>query len=218
MTSDPERAGWRKGVVVPVALIVALLAGFGVWKFWLSDDPLVAVPDRVCSRSLPGDSLRPLLPERGEAFEEHVFDFSPRGSLSAPGKCVLSGGGKSVHIGYYMVFWPDGYRKEDVDRDAKKPGNLPVNFGEAEGYVKGYVKGYVEGGAVRLFVGCPRVNGHDGLLQVTASLGGESGKLKDRPTMARVAALAADSARALGQRVEGCDSATRLPDGVPSIG
>ncbi|MER7199350.1 MULTISPECIES: hypothetical protein [unclassified Streptomyces] len=210
MTSDPERASWRKGVVVTVALIVALLAGFGVWKFWLSDDPLVAVPDRVCSRSLPGDSLRPLLPERGEAFEEYASDFSPRGSLSAPGKCVLSGGGKSVHIGYYVVFWPDGYRKEDVDRDAKKPGNLPVTLGKA--------KGYVEGRAVKLFVNCPRVNGHDGLLQVTASLGGESGKLKDRPTMGRVAALAADSARALGQRVEGCDSATRLPDGVPSIG
>lgn len=210
IASEPERASWRKGVVVPVALIVVLLAGFGVWKFWLSDDPLVAVPDRVCSRSLPGDSLRPLLPERGGAFEEYAFDFSPRGSLSAPGRCVLSGGGKSVHIGYYVIFWPDGYRQEDVDRDAKKPGNLPVGLGKG--------KGYVAGGAVKLFVNCPRVNGHDGLLQVTVSLGGESGKLKDRPTMARVAALAADSARALGQRVEGCDSATRLPDGVPSIG
>ncbi|MEC4019182.1 hypothetical protein [Streptomyces sp. H27-D2] len=209
--SAPERGSRRKKIIVPVCLGVAVLAGLGVWKFALSQDLAVAVPDRVCDNALPGGTVQELLPERGKAFEEKLYGFASPESVSSVWKCSLDGGGKHISIAYFPVLDPDGYGPEDVERDAARPGNAPVAWGDT--------KGFVDGSAVSLFVSCRGSKNRDILLEITTGVGGYGDKrLKDLPgTVEQVAALAAETARFVAPRVEFCE-APSLPEAPPVIG
>lgn len=75
-------------------LIVVSLAGLGVWKFWPFGEEAVAVPDQVCDSSLPGKTVRSLLPEEGEGFEEELYGYRGSGAPLVQGRCTLTGGGR----------------------------------------------------------------------------------------------------------------------------
>lgn len=104
---------------------------------------------------------------------------------------------------------PDGYGPEDIAQDAGKPGNVLISWGAN--------RGGVEGNTVTLYVGCESSDRRDSLLEVSTSVNGADGKLKDRATREKAVALAADTARFVAARVDFCEP-TPLPDTAPKIG
>lgn len=199
----------RKQLILPVCLGVAVVAVVGAWALWPSEEPVIAVPDRVCGNALPGEPIRDLLPERGKGFEEEVVGSSSPGSISTVWKCRLIGGGQSVYLTSSPLLDPDDYGPEDIAKDAGKPGNVPISWGAN--------RGVVEGNTVALYVGCESSDGRDSLLAVSTSVNGGDGKLKDRATREKTVALAADTARFVAARVDFCEPAP-LPDTPPKIG
>ncbi|MEV0775575.1 hypothetical protein [Streptomyces sp. NPDC050428] len=198
-----------KPLILPVCLGVAILAGLGVWALWPSDEPVIAVPDRVCGGALPGGPVGDLLPERGKGFEEELVGSSSPGSISPVWKCRVLGGGQSVYLAYSPILDPADYGPEDITRDARKPGNVPLSWGTN--------KGYVEGKTVSLFVGCENSDGGDVLLEVSATVNRGERNLTDATTRGKAVALAADTARFAAPRVEVCKPGT-LPETAPEIG
>ncbi|MET4925573.1 hypothetical protein P3L51_25000 [Streptomyces sp. PSRA5] len=188
---------------------MAVLAGLGAWAFWPSGEPAVAVPDRVCGGALPGGPVRDLLPERGQGFEEDLSGSSSRNSVSTVWKCRLSAGGQSVYLTYSPILSPDDYGSEDIVRDAGKPGNVPLSWGTD--------RGFVEGDKVSLYVACDGSEGREILLDVSTSVNGADGELKDRATQDKAVALTARTARFVSARVDFCEPPS-LPDGSPKIG
>lgn len=196
--------GHRKLVMVS-AIVLATVAALGVWKFWPSADPVVAVPARVCDASIDGSLISPLLPERGEPFKEERFAYFGQRSISAPGKCYLSGGGAQVSIAYVHILSPEDYSREDIERDAAKPGNRPVSLGGA--------KGYADAHSVSLFTGCRSEAGRETLVEVATSI---SDSTKDEATLQRAAALTAEVSRSVAPRMKSC-TAQPLPQGNPTL-
>ncbi|MFJ6697838.1 hypothetical protein ACIQM4_17460 [Streptomyces sp. NPDC091272] len=198
----------RKAIAVPLSLAVACVAGVAVWKF--TQDPLVHVPDRVCRASLPGDSVEPLFPRRGEEFrEEYGYGFSTAGATRAPGLCELTAAGESLRLRYSLLLRPEVRGWDDVLRDVRKPGNVPVSLGPA--------RGFAEGHSVTLYVRCTAPRAKEILLAVQVGVSGNP-LTEDRPRLTKAGALTADIARNVTPRVVHCGSAPRLPPGPPSTG
>lgn len=197
----------RKQLILPVCLGVAALVGLGAWALWPSEEPAVAVPERVCQELVPSTHVKSLLPARGEAFEQGSSNFVPDLSKGL-GKCELSGGGKTINIRYGMIQAAD-FTLDSVARDATEPGKTPLSLGAAEGYLR------QAGGS--LLVACPYEKGSNDLLDVSVGVEGLS-EAEDGATMKEIGGLTADVARVITQQVENCEGADDLPDTAPKIG
>ncbi|MFD6278118.1 hypothetical protein ACFWFI_21520 [Streptomyces sp. NPDC060209] len=198
----------RKPLVAPVSLGVVVLAGLGAWAWWASQEPAVAVPDRVCAGALPAGPVRDLLPGHGEAYAEDYL-YGSDTSVSTVWKCSLSGGGASVHFSNLLILSEEDYGHRDIARDAAEPGNTPLSWG-AE-------KGYIEKGRVSLFVGCKGSKGSPVMLEVNVRVDKGDTDPKHPATRKKVTALAADFARFMAARVDHCAS-VELPDSAPVPG
>jgi len=207
------RAPWK----IPAAVVVALLAlaGAGVWLLWPDAETAVAVPGRVCEKSLPGGNVKGLMPEHGDKFQEKsAYNFASVGHSQKAmqnwglGQCLLVGGGTTVEVEYRLLQGSD-YTRDDVKREAGKSGSTPLTLGDAVGYL--------EGPGAHLFVDCPVRAGGDELLEVSVGVGG-SADTKDRATRVSAAGLAADTARHAAQDIRHCTGAESLPGGAPGIG
>lgn len=194
-------------VIALTTLGVLAVAGLGAWVLWPSEEPVVAVPDRVCQELVPSTHVKSLLPERGEAFEQGATNFVPDLSKGL-GDCELSGGGKTISIRYGMIQAAD-FTLDSVARDANKPGRTPLSLGAAEGYLR------QAGGS--LLVACPYAKGSNDLLDVSVGVEGLS-DTEDGATMKEIGGLTADVARVIAQEVENCEGAEDLPDTAPKIG
>ncbi|MER5227488.1 hypothetical protein [Streptomyces flaveus] len=203
---------------VPAAVVVVLLvlAGAGVWLLWPDEEPAVAVPGKVCEKSLPGGTVKGLMPDRGAKFQEkNAYNFATAGHSQDAmrdwglGQCLLTGGGVTVEVEYRLLQGGE-YTRDDAERDARKSGSTPFTLGEAVGYL--------DGPGAHLFVDCPLRTGGDELLEVSVGVGGSGTDTKDRAVRASAAALAADTARHAAQDIWHCAGAERLPDGAPSMG
>ncbi|MFJ6442973.1 hypothetical protein [Streptomyces sp. NPDC091649] len=188
------------------AIALTAVVALGVWKVWPAADSVIAVPDRVCDASIDGSLVSPLLPERGEPFKEERFSYFGQGSISAPGKCYLSAGGEQVSIAYVHILSPEDYSREDIERDAAKPGSTPVSLGNA--------KGYADARSVSLFTGCRSEAGRETLVEVKTSI---SDSTKDETALRRAAALTAEVSRSVTPRMKSC-TAEALPQGDPTLG
>ncbi|WP_415960681.1 hypothetical protein [Streptomyces sp. 021-4] len=189
---------------------VAALAALAAWALWPAADPAVAVPDRVCDDSLPGTLVSALLPERGEPFEEERFAYFGSRDVSAPGKCYLSGGGTRLGISYQHILSPEDFSPQDIERSASGPGNRAVSLGSARGYADSH--------SVSLFTSCRGEAGRETLVEVKTSVGSSGGDaLKDEATLAKAAALTAETARSVTPRMNSC-TAPPVPEGEPALG
>ncbi|MCX5082027.1 hypothetical protein ACWCOW_26340 [Streptomyces sp. NPDC001939] len=214
-TPSPARdARWK----VPAAVVVVLLVlgGLGGWLLWPDEEPVVAVPAKVCEASLPGGAVKGLVPERGEKFrEENAYNFATAGHSPEAvrrwglGQCQLTGGGASVKVEYRLLQGGD-YTRADVDTDARESGSTPLALGAAGGYLKGP--------GAHLFVDCPVRPGGDELLEVSVGVGGNGADEKDRAVRSSASALAADAARHVARDIRRCPGAENLPSGPPRIG
>lgn len=201
---------------IPAAVVAVLLMLLAAWLFWPDDEPSVAVPSKVCQKSLPGRSVKTLLPERGEKFQErNAYNFGSAGRDPRTmkkwglGQCLLTGGGATVKVEYRLLQGGD-YSRDDIERDARKDGSTPLALGDAAGYL--------EGNGSHLFASCPvRADGDD-LLEVSVAVGGEGVDMKDRDVRSSAATLAADSMRHVAQDIRRCAAAERLPSGAPRVG
>ncbi|MBL1288268.1 hypothetical protein JKV81_15680 [Streptomyces sp. For3] len=200
----------KRGIILSLCLGAVVLTGLGAWALWPSEEPSVAVPDRVCAGALPGGPVRDLLPERGEAYtEDYLFGSYSATSVSTTWKCSLSGGGNSVHFSKFLILSEDDYSSQDIARDAAKPGNAPLSWGAGSGFVGT--------DRVSLFVGCKGSKGSPVLLETNVSVDRGDADPKDRAAQEEVVALAADFARFMTVRVDHC-KAVELPDSAPKIG
>lgn len=208
------RTPWK----IPAAVVAVLLvlAGVGVWLLWPDEEPAVAVPGKVCEKSLPGGSVKGLMPQHGEKFQEkNAYNFASAGHSQDAmqdwglGQCLLTGGGTTVEVEYRLLQGGD-YTRDDVERDANKSGSTPLTLGGAAGYL--------DGPGAHLFVDCPVRAGGDGLLEVSVGVGGSGADTKDPAVRASAARLAADTARHAAQDIRHCADAESLPGGAPSIG
>ncbi|WP_406146527.1 hypothetical protein [Streptomyces sp. NBC_01012] len=200
----------RKRLVAQVSVGAVVLIGLGAWALW-PGEPVVTVPDRVCADALPGDPVRDLLPERGEAYaEDYLWGSYSATSVSVTWKCSLSAGGRSLHFEKFLILSEDDYSADDVSRDAAKSGNTPLSWGTE--------KGFIEGDTVSLYVRCKGSRGGPILLETHTSVGGgDEDHLKDLGAQEEVTALAADFTRFMTARVEYC-TAVELPDDAPTVG
>ena len=203
---------------VPAAVVAVLLvlAGVGVWLMWPDEEPAVAVPGKVCEKTLPGGTVKGLMPDRGEKFQErNAYNFATAGHSQDAmrdwglGQCLLTGGGVTVNIAYRLLQGGD-YTRDDVERDAQQSGSMPLTLGDATGFLRGP--------GAHLFVNCPLRAGGDELLEISVGVGGKGADMKDRTVRASAAALAADTARHAAQDIRPCAGAERLPGGTPSMG
>ncbi|WP_406106285.1 hypothetical protein OG698_28315 [Streptomyces sp. NBC_01003] len=206
---------WRVTAVV-VGVLLVLAAGAGVWLLWPDEEPAVAVPGKVCEKSLPGAAVKDLMPEHGEKFQErNAYKFASAGHSQdamrgwALGQCLLSGGGAKVDVEYRLLQGGD-YTRADAERDARKSGHTPLMLGDAIGYLNG--------SGAHLFVNCPVRSGGDELLSVTVGVGGSGTDMKDGAVRASAAALAADTARHAAQDIRQCADAENLPEAAPDVG
>ena len=214
-TSRPAgRARWKIPAAVVAVLVV--LAGVGIWLMWPDQDPAVAVPGKVCEKSLPGGNVKGLMPEHGEKFQEkNAYNFASAGRSQDTmqdwglGQCLLTGGGTTVEVEYRLLQGGDPTR-DDVERDAKKSGSTPLTLGEAVGYLNGP--------GAHLFVDCAVRAGGKDLLEVSVGVGGNGADMKDPAVRASAAGLAADAVRHAAQDIRHCADAESLPGGAPSIG
>lgn len=203
---------------VPAAVVAVLLvlAGAGVWLLWPDEEPAVAVPGKVCEKSLSGGTMKGLMPDRGAKFQErNAYNFATAGHSQDAmqdwglGQCLLTGGGVTVKVEYRLLQGGD-YTRDDAERDAHQAGSMPLTLGDATGYLRGP--------GAHLFVNCPVRAGGDELLEVLVGVGGSGTDMKDRTVRASAAALAADTARHAAQGIRHCAGAERLPGGAPSMG
>jgi hypothetical protein len=208
-TSVPARESNRRKIVLPLCLGAVVLIGLGAWALWPTEEPAIAVPDRVCGDALPGGPVRDLLPEHGKGFEEELLGSSSATSVSTTWKCRLSGGGQSVHLVHSPILGVDDYSAQDIARDAAKSGNIPLSWGTE--------KGFIEGNTVSLFVGCESSEGRPILLETHTTVSGTDAELGGRTAQEKATALAADTARFMAARVDYCKP-PELPDSVPTIG
>ncbi|MEU1485197.1 hypothetical protein [Streptomyces sp. NPDC005752] len=199
----------RHRLVVPVGAAAVVLIGLGAWALWASQEPAIAVPDRVCADALPGGPVRGLLPGHGEGFDEDLFGSSSATSVSTPWKCTLSAGGQSVQLSEFLILSEDDYSSQDIVRDAAKSGNIPLSWGAQ--------KGFIEGNTVSLYVGCESAEGRPVLLETHTGISEGRTRLKDRSVQEAVTALAADFTRFTSARVDHCKP-VELPDSAPKIG
>jgi hypothetical protein len=214
-TPVPERRHARKvkvGGIIAGAMVLAL-AGVTVWQVWPGEESAVSVPSKVCENAVPSTSLKALLPETGESFEEersYNFSSSRSRGVDGPtaGDCELSGGGKSLTINYRRLQSPD-LTFDDVKRDAAEPGSTLITLGPAQGYIRG--------ARTELFVSCPFATGRADLLEIEIGASGFSDEA-DSDTKQDLAGFAADTARVVAQELVGCESADDLPAGVPKLG
>ncbi|MFE5023540.1 hypothetical protein ACFRAO_09555 [Streptomyces sp. NPDC056656] len=205
---------WKVTAVVLGVLLV--LAGAGVWLLWPDEEPAVAVPGKVCEKSLSGAAVKGLMPKHGEMFQErNAYKFASAGHSRdamrewALGQCLLTGGGAKVDVEYRLLQGGD-YTRADAERDARTSGHKPLTLGDAIGYLNGT--------GAHLFVNCPVRSGGDELLSVTVGVGGSGTDMKDRAVRASAAALAADTTRHAAQDIRQCAGAENLPEGAPGIG
>jgi len=219
-TVPAATAGSARGTSwkVPAAVVAVLLilAGAGVWLLWPDEEPVVAVPGTVCEKSLPGGTVRSLMPDRGAKFQEkNAYNFATAGQSQAAmqdwglGQCLLTGGGVTVQVEYRLLQGGE-YTRADVERDAHKSGRTPLTLGDATGYL--------DGPGAHLFVNCPVRAGGDELLEISVGVGGDGADVKDGTVRSSGAALAADTARHAAQKIRHCAGAERLPGGAPSMG
>ncbi|WP_405480809.1 hypothetical protein [Streptomyces sp. NBC_00009] len=214
-TSCPTRGRpWKVSAVAAGVLLV--LAGVGAWLLWPDEEPAVAVPRKVCEKSLPGTAVRGLMPEHGEKFQErNSYKFSSaehsQGAMRgwALGQCLLTGGGAKVDVEYRLLQGAD-YNRADAEHDARKSGHTPLTLGNAIGYLYGT--------GAHLFVNCPVHSGGDELLSISVGVGGSGPDMKDHTLRANAATLAASTARHAAQDIRQCADAENLPDGAPDIG
>ncbi|MFE7352535.1 hypothetical protein ACFU8Q_04890 [Streptomyces sp. NPDC057543] len=207
-TGTPSGGNKRKKIVF-AALGVLVLAGVGIALFLPDREPALSIPDRVCAEAVPSTHVKSLLPERGRPFEEERAVNFMRDASKGLGMCDLSGGGRIFEIRYSRLQDPK-YSREWVQRDASKPGNIPLSLGAAGGYIESYNR-------AELFVDCPYAKGRKDLLEVSVGIGGVS-ETKDSTRQAELSALAADVARVVARDVERCEGAADLPDGAPKVG
>ncbi|MFJ6697840.1 hypothetical protein ACIQM4_17470 [Streptomyces sp. NPDC091272] len=196
-----------KGALLSVGLVGAVLVGIGVWRG--SVDPPVDVPDSVCGLDLPGSAVEPLLPERGDAFEQSDFTFHPDRLGSVPQSCVLSAAGEQVRLGVQTILFTDDFDRAAAARKAELPGHAPVRLGDA--------LGDSHANSVSLYVPCLTGDGKENLLAFTVGVSGD-GTLRQRGLVPRTAALTADLARNLAPRAKDCKVKNALPSGPPSTG
>ncbi|MFB7714353.1 hypothetical protein [Streptomyces sp. NPDC056105] len=176
----------------------------------------MAVPAKVCERSLPGGALKRLMPERGERFRERsAYGFAVEGGSrdvvrgQGPGQCLLTGGDVSIGVAYWYLQGGD-YTRDDVERDLRKSGRARLTLGDAGGTL--------DGPGAHLFVDCPLGKRRDELLEISAGGGGGGADLGDRAVRESAAAFAADAARHVAQDLWRCPGAQNLPSGPPRIG
>ncbi|MEU1485198.1 hypothetical protein [Streptomyces sp. NPDC005752] len=200
--------GNKRKKTVLGALGVLVAAGAGVALFLPGQEPALSIPGRVCAEAVPSAHVKPLLPERGEAFEEGSVFFTA-GTAGGLGKCDLSGGGRDVEIRYSRIQDPE-FTEETVERKAARPGYTPISLGAAEGFVG-------SNNRASLFVDCPYSKGRKDLLEASVGVGGLP-ETEDSARQAEISALTADVARAVARDVVGCEGAAGLPDSTPKIG
>ncbi|WP_405614811.1 hypothetical protein [Streptomyces sp. NBC_00076] len=213
-SSPAGRAPWKISAAMVAVLLVLVAAG--VWLLWPDEDAAVAVPGKVCEKSLPGGNVKGLMPEHGEKFQEkNAYNFASAGHSQDAmrdwglGQCLLSGGGVTVEVEYRLLQGGD-HAREDVERDAGKSGRTPLTLGDAVGYLNGP--------GAHLFVDCPVRSGGKDLLEVSVGVGGNGSDMKDPTVRESVAGLVADTIRHAAQDIRYCANAESLPGGAPSIG
>ncbi|MFF0568423.1 hypothetical protein ACFYT7_12345 [Streptomyces sp. NPDC004041] len=199
------RSKGRKALVVALGALVA--AGAGVALFLPDQKPQVAVPDRVCQGTVPGEHVTAFLPPTGEPFEEVRSTNFAAGASQGLGTCELSAGGQDLAISYRRIQDPE-FTTETVARHASRPGNTPISLGSATGYVGRY--------KAALFAPCPYSEGRDDLLEVSIQVG-ETSEIKGRTARVEASQLTADAARAVVRHVVGCEGGTELPDSTPEF-
>ncbi|WP_405660587.1 hypothetical protein [Streptomyces sp. RK9] len=208
-TVAPKR---KRNLWTAVAVALVTAAGVAVWQLWPASDPAIAVPDRVCGRTLPGHLVADFLPEAGEQYWENVGDEFGVPYTGPTPECILSAGGRRVMVEYNKFLDTGRYKarhdaEDKVERIANNPGSVPLRLGEARGYVSKHV--------AILRLNCP-MQGAPGT--ITASVFGISGFPPGRSDEKAFAELTAETLRVAARDVYKCASSSALPTGSPSLG
>ncbi|MFI1400837.1 hypothetical protein [Streptomyces sp. NPDC020681] len=192
----------RGRVLVALAAAVILVGG-GVW-WWAARDTApaaVQVPERVCGGTLPGKAAAALLPKEGDAFREKLdLHFT----LPSNRWCSLTSGGTYLDLNYWREP-SDSYADEMAD-DPKKPGNTPIQLGEAAGYTSEQ--------AATLYVSCPSESGRQEHVKVRAALQNQA-EARSREPDTDFAELIGDATRHVAKELD-CEGAAKLPSEVPT--
>ncbi|MFE4672631.1 hypothetical protein [Streptomyces sp. NPDC056721] len=113
----------------------------------------MAVPGKVCEKSLPGAAVKGLMPEPGKKFQErNAYKCASAGHNQeakrgwALGHCLLTGGGAKVDVGYRLLQGGDNTRTE-AELDARESGHTPLTLRDTIGCL--------DGTGAQLFVSCP---------------------------------------------------------------
>ncbi|GHC49081.1 hypothetical protein GCM10010349_13160 [Streptomyces flavofungini] len=201
-----------------VSAVVAISAGVAVWQLWPSDAPAVSVPARVCTKSLPADSVSQLLPKNGKRYYEYINGDAGFGAPHRPEEpspsCNFSGGGRWVSVEYNRVFnakslgvWSADEARRKVEKGSSIQGSVPVSLGQSYGYAR-------EHDAV-LLLNC-RDRDMAGVIEVTVR---DEGDFASNESDAKAfAELAADVMRLARKKVYQCDEGATLPSGPPTLG
>ncbi|MER5305431.1 hypothetical protein ABT039_39030 [Streptomyces lasiicapitis] len=208
-TEAPKR---KRNLWTAVAVALVTAAGVAVWQLWPASAPAVAVPDRVCERTLPGNLAADFLPETGDKYWENVGDEFGAPYTGPTPDCILSAGGRRVMVEYNKFLDTDRYKtrhdaEEKVERVASNPGSAPLRLGEARGYASKHV--------AILLLNCS-MQGYPGT--ITASVFGMSGFPSDSSNAKAFAELTAETLRLAARDVYKCPSGPALPTGSPSLG
>ncbi|MEU8822777.1 hypothetical protein [Streptomyces sp. NPDC048636] len=198
-----------RGILLAAALAL-LVAGTGAWWMMASSRPenAIDVPERVCEDRISGHGVTPLLPSRGEEFEERETGFTIK---SLGGSCRLEAGGEDVIVVY--LYGSGRYPRKHFPGETHK-----ATLGEATGYL-------TREGEFSVYLPCTsslKENTRGITIETSASIvrkaitsGGQLNKstkgLKDLST------FTAQVIHDLAEDWYRCPGAGRLPDGPVAI-
>ena len=211
--------GTRVWLFVGVPLVV-VLAGLLAWNLADSGGDDVAIPEKVCQKSLPSEDVEALLPRQGK-LDEDAFGFAlpaEPNMRSGGGTCEMQvGEGEGRAIGVRYDTFPDGYSTEKIREEATKPGMSSLALGDADGYV-GRPDGHSKLPTTAfLFLECRKEGEQGGKNVLRVSVAGP-GNRTDKSTREHVISLVSDAMRTIARDQLGCAAAGGLPEGPAVAG
>ncbi|WP_405687470.1 hypothetical protein [Streptomyces sp. NBC_00057] len=190
----------RRGRALVAGSIVLALIGGGVW-WWAYGDSTVEVPDRICGGALPGSAAAAVLPKEGTAYEERSDNEFGKGE--EPGVwCNVGAGSQSI---IFSSWWS----VSDLGaRGAERSGNTAIQLGQSKGYTNEI--------DAELYVSCRGRSASKEWLKVRVARYRGMDRPRDGQAAVPLAELVGDAARYVANEL-GCEGASKIPRGVPSM-
>ncbi|MFG2518952.1 hypothetical protein [Streptomyces sp. NPDC048527] len=225
MNAVPKVRRFRKPWLLSGLSVLVVLVAMLVWSPWSSGEKRVAIPDKVCQKSLSSKYVGPLLPVSGEEFKEvpittgFALPVKPY-VHGGGGSCDLSAGGQGISIEHNLFL--DGYADKKIKEASNSPGSRGIRFGDAKGYVgqferdSKYLKSASHVTSASLYLACPKPGIHDSkyVLNVTVVA---SGSRADATTRQNVVSLISEATRIVARDLLGCKGADNLPNGSAKV-